>query len=205
MYELKQIPDYPAYAVTKDGRVWSYKNNRFLKPLKVRDYYRVKLYFDGMIFCKNIHRLVYETFTNSCPEFVIHLDGNGHNNELSNLKPMTRVEHNHVFKRCNKKMAFICRVNPKDGTTEKVPMPDTSYPIYSGVLKVLSKKPKALTCRGYIYYYEGKKHRIVDELKARIKYSTLLLRDIDEYSPFKRTVKKSINRNKKLLEALESA
>lgn len=205
MYELKQIPDYPAYAVTKDGRVWSYKNNRFLKPLKVRDYYRVKLYFGGMIFCKKIHRLVYETFTNSYPEFVIHLDGNGHNNELSNLKPMTRVEHNHVFKRCNKKMAFIYRVNPKDGTTERVPMPDTSDPIYSGVLKVLSKKPKALTCRGYIYYYEGKKYRIVDELKARIKCSTLLLRNIDEYSPFKRTVKKSINLNKKLLEALESA
>ena len=31
------------YAVTSCGKVWSYQNNRFLKPFLTRGYFRVRL------------------------------------------------------------------------------------------------------------------------------------------------------------------
>ena len=57
--------DYTKYEVFEDGRIWSYKKNRFLKPgIDKGGYQQVNLYDDeGKIKHYYIHRIVYETFT----------------------------------------------------------------------------------------------------------------------------------------------
>lgn len=47
------------YAITKDGRVWSYHTNKFLKPkINQQGYLSVNLSRKGKKFPKTIHRLV---------------------------------------------------------------------------------------------------------------------------------------------------
>ncbi|MCC4119886.1 HNH endonuclease signature motif containing protein [Lactococcus lactis] len=200
--EMKTIPDYPAYAVTKDGQVWSYRVKRFLNPTKKKYRSQVKLIVDGIGFFKQVHRLVFETFYGYIPECIIHKDGDVHNNHLSNLVGMTRDEHNKMI-HSRKETRVIYQVDLKEGITRKLRMPEPNEPIYSSLLHCLERKPQKITCHGYIYYYEDKKHRIVEELKSRIKTSTLALQCMDDYNPFRRTVKDSNIRNKKYLEILE--
>lgn len=85
---MKQILDFPNYAVTKDGRVWSHKHQKFLKPY-------VSIRYKSITLCKNnkkyhrlIHRLVLETFIGFCPKGMqcCHNDGNKQNNRLENLR-----------------------------------------------------------------------------------------------------------------------
>lgn len=33
MSEIVRLRDYPQYGITRDGRVFSYKSNMFMKPL----------------------------------------------------------------------------------------------------------------------------------------------------------------------------
>lgn len=82
------------YAITEDGRVWSYLRNKWLKPSKIRGYKRISLYKDGKIKTFLIHRLVYEAFKGAIPEglTVDHIDANSHNNHISNLQLLTHAE-----------------------------------------------------------------------------------------------------------------
>ena len=87
--ELKDIKDYEGeYAITRDGRVWSYKSNKFLKPELVRGYYYVSLYKEGKGKNFRIHRLVAEAFIpnpEGLPQ-VNHKDECKINNCVSNLE-----------------------------------------------------------------------------------------------------------------------
>ena len=83
---MKDIKNYEGlYAVTEDGKVWSYRKNRFLKPV---------LYNNGYLYVSfkrkryAVHRLVagaYLDNPNNYPE-VNHKDENKLNNSLSNLE-----------------------------------------------------------------------------------------------------------------------
>jgi hypothetical protein len=58
--EMKSIPDYPNYAVTRDGRVWSYISNKFIKPrVSKENSVIVNLNFEGIRFRRNVARLVF--------------------------------------------------------------------------------------------------------------------------------------------------
>ena len=87
--ELKDIKDYEGlYAITRDGRVWSYKSKKFLKHGLVKGYHRVCLCKEGK--CKNfrVHRLVAQTFIpnpEGLPE-VNHKDEDKSNNNVNNLE-----------------------------------------------------------------------------------------------------------------------
>ncbi len=84
---MKEIPNYPNYFVTKNGKVWSNKTKRFLSTNSLRGYKRVILCKQGKLFCRQVHRLVFETYVGSCPKGMQcrHLDGVKYNNSLSNL------------------------------------------------------------------------------------------------------------------------
>ena len=85
---MKDIPGYEGlYAVTEDGKVWSYKGWFFLKPGLAKWYASVSL-------CKNwkprqwrVNRIVALTYLSNPNNYPIvrHLDNNKLNNHVSNL------------------------------------------------------------------------------------------------------------------------
>lgn len=60
--------DFTKYEVFEDGRIYSYKSKKFLKPITMKDgYQRVNLYDnDGKMKRYQLHRVVYEAV--SCEE-----------------------------------------------------------------------------------------------------------------------------------------
>ena len=93
---MKDIKGYEGkYAVTSCGRVWSYKNKRFLKLIPDKDgYWKVNLYDkDGNMKTFQVHRLVAAAFLpnpDNLPE-VNHKDEVKYHCWLSNLEFCTRV------------------------------------------------------------------------------------------------------------------
>ena len=94
---MKDIKNYEGiYAITEDGKVWSYKNNKWLKPIKVKGYLRVQLCKEGKRPAYLVHRLVAETYLpnpNNLP-CVNHKDEDKTNNDVSNLEWCTVAYNN---------------------------------------------------------------------------------------------------------------
>lgn len=88
---LKQIKDYPDYAISNLGNVYSYKNGKVVKlsPLITKGgYLFIVLYKNGERKYYLIHRLVAEAFLpnpNNYPQ-VNHKDENKQNNNVENLE-----------------------------------------------------------------------------------------------------------------------
>lgn len=97
----RTLPEFPDYAITPDGQVWSYYTNKFLKLVEDKyGYLIVVLYNDlGPTTCK-VHRLVGKAFVPLPPEFngnydmatINHKDHNRQNNHYLNLEWVTREE-----------------------------------------------------------------------------------------------------------------
>lgn len=87
---MKQIPGFPEYSATTDGRIWSHKGQgRYLKPaVDQRGYHRVSLRLDGRTVTRTVHALVALAFIGPRPEGleVCHNDGNPQNNRADNLR-----------------------------------------------------------------------------------------------------------------------
>lgn len=94
---MKDIEGYEGlYAITEDGRVWSHKSQKFRKLGRSREYLQVSLCKDGVTKQIMVHRLVACAYVDN-PEnkqTVNHIDGNPHNNHVSNLEWMTMQENN---------------------------------------------------------------------------------------------------------------
>ena len=87
---MKDVVGYEGlYAVTSCGKVWSYKNKKFLKPLTdINGYLYVNLFKDGKMKHYKVHRLVAEAYLpnpNNLPQ-INHRDENKANNCLQNLE-----------------------------------------------------------------------------------------------------------------------
>lgn len=83
----KEIPGYPGYWATDDGRIWSgHRDGRFLRPCVVNGYNAVAVSDSAKRWTKKVHRLVALAWhgTSVLP-LVRHLDGNEFNNTPSNL------------------------------------------------------------------------------------------------------------------------
>ena len=87
MAEIKQVPGYPQYGITRDGRVWSFRREKWLVSHRTSNgkYLMVKL---GTARHALVHRLVLETFVGSCPDGMqcCHNDGNSLSNRIENLR-----------------------------------------------------------------------------------------------------------------------
>lgn len=90
--QIKQIDNFPDYFITTFGRVWSEKTQRWLKPIDNNRGSHHRLYISlGRGNKRYIHRLVAEAFipkVEGCEE-VDHIDANGLNNYVENLRWVT--------------------------------------------------------------------------------------------------------------------
>lgn len=87
--------EYPDYLVTADGRVFSVRTRRFLKPIKMGAYLGVQIKdCHGNSVKRYVHRLVLEIFAGPCPPGMEarHLNGARSDNHLLNLQWGTRAE-----------------------------------------------------------------------------------------------------------------
>lgn len=87
---FKPIKDWEdLYEITNDGKVWSIRSGKFLKPrLSMDGYERVALCRDGKNYEMRVHRLVAEAFIenpNNLPQ-INHKDFNRRNNVFTNLE-----------------------------------------------------------------------------------------------------------------------
>ena len=93
-----EIPNFPLYLVSTYGRIMNHKTKRLLKPTKKpAGYLQVNLWKNNKGYTKDIHQIVYTSFTKDFDlyDYVInHVDGNKANNKLTNLEKITYKENN---------------------------------------------------------------------------------------------------------------
>lgn len=97
MEKWKEIKDFENYWVSSEGKVWSEKSNKFLKPREDRyGYLRVHLWRNGKQYWRSIHRLVAQAFIENRenkPE-VDHINRDTKDNRAENLRWATSTENN---------------------------------------------------------------------------------------------------------------
>lgn len=152
---MKDIKNYEGlYAATEDGRIWSYKRKKFLKPIDNGfGYYRVDLCKDGKAKRFLVHRLIAETFLPN-PEnkpCINHKDENKSNNALSNLEWATYKENNNYGthnEKIRKKVICIETQEVFNSITEAAKAINKST---GNICDCLKGKHK--TCAGYHWAY----------------------------------------------------
>lgn len=85
---IKDIINFENYQISDDGRVWSKKSNKWLKPIDVNGYKKASLYKNGKLYQRLIHRLVAEAFipNPNAYEEINHINEDKSDNRVENLE-----------------------------------------------------------------------------------------------------------------------
>lgn len=100
--ELKDIPCYEGlYAITRDGRVWSYHRcRRWLKFGNTYGKLGVVLSRNGYKTSYTISHLIGITYLNVSKKYILHKDGDKKNNSIKNIS-FTNIRNGHLAKEIN--------------------------------------------------------------------------------------------------------
>ena len=105
---MKDIKNYEGlYAVTSCGKIWSYRNNKFMQLGNHHSgYMNVRLFKDGIGKSYSVHRLVAEAYLDNPGNLpcVNHKDENKTNNAVTNLEWCT-VSYNTTYGTSRKRTA----------------------------------------------------------------------------------------------------
>lgn len=103
--DMKPIPGFEDYLISKKGEVYSTKTNKFFNPSKTKDgYLKVALRGNGKSYYFRVHKLVAMTYLdnpNNLPE-VNHKDFNRCNNCLENLEWISHNNNIEYSKKSNR-------------------------------------------------------------------------------------------------------
>lgn len=103
---MKDIPGYEGlYAITRDGKVWSYLSNKWLATNKrSKGYVKVALHINNKTKHHYIHRLVYITYVGEIPKGmeINHINEQRDDNRLENLQLCSHRENLMYGNRCKK-------------------------------------------------------------------------------------------------------
>ena len=89
---MKTIPSFPNYMATKDGRIYSIKNKRFLSlKSESKGYQKCNLYNENGVKNVRVHRVVWEAFNGAIPDGyeVNHKNEIRNDNRFENLELLT--------------------------------------------------------------------------------------------------------------------
>ena len=203
---MKQIPDYDGYFVTKDGQVFSKKNNKFLKSRDNGEHLSVILSSEGIGFTKIVSRLVYETYNGETSRCIYHVDGDYRNNSLDNLEAIDWSElGKRNAKKITRKARILNRVNIETGQHDRVILSftgDTAREAYAARKCISLQKS---TAHGNMYFLDGQKKRLEDSLRKKIKINQELVyfRDVRAKMQSPKPFQKNIERTLELLKILE--
>jgi hypothetical protein len=117
--EFKDIPDFPGYQATNDGRIWSKKSNLFLKPSPQKNgYMRICPYINDKKIYKYVHQLVADAFLGIRKKgfCVDHINEIKSDNKLENLRYVAWGDNAKIWHARNKQAASINnakKVTPK--------------------------------------------------------------------------------------------
>lgn len=133
--------DFKKYEIFEDGKIWSYKSNKWLKPFKNNRSYTTVCLSDNDNTRKIylLHRVVYEAVTGKpIPEGlqVNHIDENKENNHISNLNLMTPKENSNYGTR-NERLGVIFK------NQECRRRPVAQYDLQGNLIKVYESKKEA--------------------------------------------------------------
>lgn len=106
--------DYTKYDVYEDGRIWSYKYKKFLKPATRKDGYQIVSLSDneGKQKTYYLHRVVYESVTGSpIPKGyeINHRSEVKTDNMISNLELLTHNENNNYGSRTERQAKSLSK------------------------------------------------------------------------------------------------
>lgn len=99
--DARPIPGWPEYMACTNGEIISLRSLKGKTPvyktqsIGIKGYYKVvSLQKDGRQFVRTVHKLLLETFVGPAPEGHVcrHIDGDSHNNSLTNLTWGTQAE-----------------------------------------------------------------------------------------------------------------
>lgn len=121
---IKDIEGYEGfYAITENGKVWSYKNDKFLKPISGGGgYFCVDLCKNGELKRYLLHRLVAETFIPNPNNYpcVNHKDEDRLNNNVNNLEWCTYKYNNNYGNRNKKASKTLKGKHPSEKSRKKM-------------------------------------------------------------------------------------
>ena len=85
---IKDIINFENYQISDDGRVWSKKSNKWLKPIDVNGYKKASLYKNGKEYQRLVHRLVAEAFIPNPNNYeeINHVNEDKSDNRVENLE-----------------------------------------------------------------------------------------------------------------------
>lgn len=99
---MKPIPEYPEYLISKDGKIFNTRNNKFLKTrinnkgyvtFSVRTNGKTDIPYTTILLSRALCRVYKNLDSLTSPMEVDHKDSNPLNNELDNLQVLSREKH----------------------------------------------------------------------------------------------------------------